>query len=99
MSSTALRKNHTSGNRLLAGPTQDVASAGPRESVAVVRDTFGRGEASPLACENLTVPKNNFSCARKGLDYFTADAIAFANKMTGQIAVNTIMPKATSSNE
>jgi hypothetical protein len=51
-----------------------------------------------LAYENLTVPKNSFSCAQ-GIDYLTADAIAFATKMTGQMAVKTIMPKATSSNE
>jgi hypothetical protein len=38
---------------------------------------------------------NHDHCSR--LRYLTDAAIAFANRMIGQIAINTIIPKATSS--
>jgi hypothetical protein len=40
---------------------------------------------------------NHDHCSR--LHYLTDAAIAFANKMIGQIAMNTIIPKATSSDK
>ena len=40
---------------------------------------------------------NHDHCSR--LHYLTDAAIAFANKMIGQIAINTIIPKATSSDK
>jgi len=40
---------------------------------------------------------NHDHCSR--LHYFADAAIAFANKMIGQIAMNTIIPKAASSDK
>ena len=44
-SSGAPRKNHTSETRRLAGPTQDVGSAGRRESVSAGLRMYKVGEA------------------------------------------------------
>jgi hypothetical protein len=67
----------------LAGPSQDVGSAGRRESVFAGLRMYGVDEAWPLIL----------------FVYLGATAIAWATKMIGQLAMKTIIPNATSSDK
>src|ERR1700730_15863876 len=79
----APRKNRRWETRHLVGPIRDVGYAGHRGFVAEGLRRCGLGKPCP-----------DLVCTYRG-----AAAIALANKTIGQTAMNTIIPKATSSNK
>jgi hypothetical protein len=89
------RKNRTWDIRHLAQPIRDVGRAGRRESVA------GAQQLSSILSQPLPGSSSrnalNFSICNDFGRVYLSVAMALANKKTGQMAITTIIAKATSS--